>query len=68
MGKPFAKMAPSFNTLILFPVGHESMHHVEKIKDNATVPRLAFTGWFTVTRKPGYRKLNIQREQSPSSS
>ena len=60
--KPFAKITPSFNTLVLFPVGHESIHHVEKVNDKVTNPRLAFTGWFTVTRQPGYRKLNISHD------
>lgn len=60
--KPHTRITPSFNTLVLFPVGHESIHHVEAVSDNATIPRLAFTGWFTVTRPPGYRKLDISRD------
>jgi len=59
---PSAKISPSFNKLVLFPVGHESMHHVNEVNDKATSPRLAFTGWFTVTRQPGYRKLNISHD------
>jgi Rps23 Pro-64 3,4-dihydroxylase Tpa1-like proline 4-hydroxylase len=59
---PAAKLTPTFNTLVLFPVGHDSMHFVEEVSKDASSPRLAFTGWFTVTRQPGYRKLNLSRD------
>ena len=59
--KPFAKICPTFNTLVMFPVGHDSLHHVEQVNELATAPRLAFTGWFTTERKAGERRLNIKR-------
>lgn len=58
--KPYAKLKPTFNTLVLFPVGYDSMHHVEQVNTLATNPRLAFTGWFTATRKAGERRLNLK--------
>ena len=59
--KPYAKITPSFNTLVMFLVSQDSMHHVEKVRDLATSPRLAFTGWFTTTRQRDCKKLNITR-------
>ena len=56
---PRMEIIPSFNTLVLFPVGTDSMHHVEQVSASATEPRLAFTGWFMTNRKPGERTLNI---------
>ncbi|HHO59944.1 MAG TPA: 2OG-Fe(II) oxygenase [Thiotrichales bacterium] len=56
---PHNRITPSFNTLVLFLVGHDSMHHVEAVDQAATSPRVAFTGWFTTRRKAGDRKLNI---------
>ena len=57
--KPHIEITPSFNTLVMFLVGFDSLHYVEQVNETATVPRLAVTGWFMTTRKPGYRILNI---------
>lgn len=58
---PNEVITPSFNTLVMFLVGHHSDHHVEMVRDTATEPRLAITGWFTTSRKFGEKKLNIHR-------
>jgi len=59
--KPYSRVNPGFNKLVMFLVSHDSAHHVEKVSDAATSPRLAVTGWFTTTRAAGSRKLNISR-------
>jgi len=63
---PRGEIAPAFNTLVMFLVGPDSMHHVEKVNESATEPRLAVTGWFTTTRKRGSRKLYIGGNRTES--
>jgi hypothetical protein len=60
--KPYNKISPSFNALVLFLVSHDSVHHVEKVNDLATNPRLAITGWFTTTRKPHHKILKLSQD------
>jgi Rps23 Pro-64 3,4-dihydroxylase Tpa1-like proline 4-hydroxylase len=57
--KPYDRIRPEFNTLVMFFVSNDSFHHVEQVSSQATCPRLAITGWFTTNRKPGSKKLDI---------
>ncbi len=38
---------PSFNTLLLFTVGHDSLHFVTHVSPHAKSKRLAVNGWWT---------------------
>jgi Rps23 Pro-64 3,4-dihydroxylase Tpa1-like proline 4-hydroxylase len=60
--KPYAKITPTFNTLVMFLVSNDSIHHVEQVDSSGDSPRLAITGWFTTTRKPGEKKLNLSNK------
>ena len=57
--KPYTKVTPTFNTLVLFAVGHDTMHHVEQVNDGVSSPRLAFTGWFMTNRASGEHVLDL---------
>ena len=49
---PYAEITPTFNTLILFHVGHSSHHFVEGVNSQAEEPRIALTGWYFTVRQP----------------
>jgi len=48
--KPYKKIVPAFNTLVMFLVGPGSMHHVDPVVTEAAMKRLAITGWFLSIR------------------
>jgi len=50
--RPYKKLAPSFNTLVMFLVGQSSTHSVEDVNPAAGEPRLAVTGWYRTVRQP----------------
>lgn len=59
--KPYTKVAPSFNTLVMFLVGQNSTHCVEPVSPHAGEPRLAITGWYRTVRPPQkLGKFNLQ--------
>ena len=50
--KPYARISPGFNTLVMFLVGQNSNHCVEAVLPQARETRLAITGWFRTIRPP----------------
>ena len=50
--KPPARVLPSFNTLVMFLVSQQSVHHVEPVGPGAGEKRLAVTGWYRTVRRP----------------
>lgn len=52
--KPYTRVVPGFNTLVMFLVGQNSNHCVEAVSPRAEENRLAITGWFrTIRSAPG---------------
>jgi Rps23 Pro-64 3,4-dihydroxylase Tpa1-like proline 4-hydroxylase len=50
--KPRQEFVPTFNTLLLFRVGAETLHKVEPILAGARQRRYSITGWFVTKRSP----------------
>ena len=50
--KPYARILPDFNTLVMFRVSQSSSHLVEAVSPNAGEKRLAITGWYRTIRAP----------------
>ncbi|MEE9304019.1 MAG: 2OG-Fe(II) oxygenase family protein [Thiotrichaceae bacterium] len=60
--KPYTKVVPGFNALVMFLVGQNSNHFVEAVSPLAREDRLAITGWFrTVRNTLQLGRLELQR-------
>lgn len=60
---PFTTITPTFNTLVLFNVGHDTNHWVEPIAEGVEEKRLSVTGWFLNSpnnSEASTRKLNLK--------
>ncbi len=58
--KPYTKVIPGFNTLVMFLVGQNSTHCVEAVSPYAQESRLAITGWFRTVRSASqHKKLEL---------
>lgn len=58
--KPYTRVSPGFNTLVMFLVGQHSNHCVEAVGPAARERRLAITGWYRTVRAPlQFGKLDL---------